>query len=138
MTWTKKNGTSDIRAYASKKEMFEASDILKERTDITECYWTSIDDIETKNYIIKKEETKTKESTRKAIKKYNEKFDEIKIRVPRGMKEEIKYLAARNRLSMNEFIQSLIEYARYCDEVKKIEEEKRDREDAANDIIPEY
>ena len=54
------------------------------------------------------------------------------------MKEEIKYLAKRNGLSMNEFFKSLIEYARYCDEMKKIEEEKRDREDAANDIIPEY
>ena len=58
----KKNGTSDTRAYSSKKEMFEASDILKMRTDITECYWTSIEDIETKNYIIKKEETKTKQT----------------------------------------------------------------------------
>ncbi len=134
MTWTKKNGTSDTRAYSSKKEMFEASDILKMRTDITECYWTSIEDIETKNYIIKKEETKTKESMKKAIDKYNNKFDEIKIRVPKGMKEEIKYLAERNHQSMNEFIKSLIEYARYCDEVKKIEEEKQDRIDAENDI----
>lgn len=112
MTWTKKNGTSDTRTYSSKKEMFEASDILKIRTDITECYWTSIEDEETKNYIIKKEETKTKESMRKAIDKYNEKFDEIKIRVPKGMKEEIKYLAERNHQSMNEFIKELIENAK--------------------------
>lgn len=80
---------------------------------------------------------KRTEAQKRAEKKYLEKFDDIKIRVPKGMKEEIKYLAKRNGLSMNEFFKSLIEYARYCDEIKKIEEEERDRKDAANDIIPE-
>lgn len=77
------------------------------------------------------------DAQKNANKKYLEKFEEIKIRVPRGMKEEIKYLAERNHQSMNEFIKSLIEYARYCNEVKKIEEEERERKEAANDI-PEY
>lgn len=109
MTWTKKNGTSDTRTYTSKREMFEASDIIKMRSDITECYWTTIEDTETKNFIVKKEETKTKESTRKAIEKYNEKFDEIKIRVKPEIKDKVKARAEEKRMSMQAYIIDLIE-----------------------------
>ena len=55
-----------------------------------------------------KPELKTKDSMRKAIDKYNAKFDEIKIRVPHGEKEEIKQLAANKGMSVQAYIISLI------------------------------
>lgn len=56
--------------------------------------------------------SRKKVSQVKAEKKYLEKFDEIKLRVPKGMKDEIKYLAKMNGQSMNEFITGLIENAK--------------------------
>lgn len=109
MKWTKTNGEKDERTYRSKKEMFEASEILKARTDIIECYWTDEKE-EEKNIIIKKE-TKTKESTRKAIDKYNAKFDIITIKSQPGTKEALKRLAEAQGKSMTELINELIEKA---------------------------
>lgn len=111
MTWTKKNGTRDFRNYKNKTEMFEAADIIKQRTDITECYWTRIDDTETKNYIIEKAETKTNKSTRKAIDRYNAKFDIITIKSQPGTKEALKRLAETQGKSMTELLNELISKA---------------------------
>lgn len=43
-----------------------------------------------------------------AAKKYLEKFDEIRIRLPKGQKDEIKRKAAAEGKSMNEYIKSRI------------------------------
>lgn len=56
----------------------------------------------------RKPELKTKDSMRKAIDKYNAKFDEIKIRVPHGEKEKIKQLASNKGMSVQAYIISLI------------------------------
>lgn len=41
LTWTLKNGEERIRNYSTKKEMIEALDIIKARTDTVECYYIS-------------------------------------------------------------------------------------------------
>ena len=46
----------------------------------------------------------------KASKKYDEKFDIIKIRVPKGMKEHYKALAESDRKSLNQYIISCLDY----------------------------
>lgn len=43
-----------------------------------------------------------------ASKKYLEKFDEIRIRLPKGQKDEIKRKAAAEGKSINEYIKSRI------------------------------
>ena len=50
-----------------------------------------------------------KEAQKKANNKYFEKFDDIKIRVPKGKKEEYKAQAAEHGLSLNAYIVQLIE-----------------------------
>ena len=50
------------------------------------------------------------ESQKKATAKYfTEKIDEIKVRVPKGKKDEIKKYAERNNISTNELIIKAIE-----------------------------
>lgn len=51
---------------------------------------------------------KKKESQVRAEKKYLEKFDELKIRVPAGKKEMIKERAEELGLSVNAYLQKLI------------------------------
>lgn len=45
----------------------------------------------------------------KATEKYLKKFDEIKIRIPKGKKEEYKCIATKKGKSMNQFIIECIE-----------------------------
>ena len=55
------------------------------------------------------EEKKTSEAMRKAIRKYQtEKVEDIRIRVPKGRKDEIKAFAAAGGESLNQFIVRLI------------------------------
>lgn len=49
------------------------------------------------------------EAQKKANNKYFERFDDIKIRVPKGKKEEYKAQAAEQGLSLNAYIVQLIE-----------------------------
>ena len=51
----------------------------------------------------------TSEAARKAVAKYHEKLDDIKIRVPKGKKEEYKAQAAEHGLSLNAYIVQLLE-----------------------------
>ena len=85
---------------------------------------------------------KKKESQVRAEKKYLEKFDELKIRVPAGKKEMIKERAEELGLSVNAYLQKLITedlediitLQRYYEEQRKIEQERQDRIDSENDI----
>ena len=49
------------------------------------------------------------EAQKKANNKYFERFDDIKIRVPKGKKEEYKLHAQSKGMSLNAYIISLIE-----------------------------
>lgn len=50
------------------------------------------------------------DSQRKATAKYNKKtYDDLKIRVPKGMRETYKQQADRKGMSLNTYIVSLIE-----------------------------
>ena len=49
------------------------------------------------------------ETRKKANEKYFEKFDDIKVRVPKGKKEEYKALAEQNGMSLNALIIELLE-----------------------------
>jgi len=49
------------------------------------------------------------ETRKKANEKYFEKFDDIKVRVPKGKKEEYKQLAENNDMSLNALIIELLE-----------------------------
>ena len=62
--------------------------------------------------------TSTPEYTKKAIQRYNEKFDRVAVNLPKGTKEKIKELTG---LSCNRYISELvIENIRLLEE-KKIE-----------------
>ena len=62
--------------------------------------------------------TSTPEYTKKAIQRYNEKFDRVSVNLPKGTKEKIKELTG---LSCNKYISELvIENIRLLEE-KKIE-----------------
>ena len=50
-----------------------------------------------------------KESERKAISKYLQKFEEIKIRVPKGNRERYKKLAESKGTSLNALIIKLLD-----------------------------
>ena len=49
------------------------------------------------------------DSQRKATNKYLDKFDDIKIRVPKGKREEYKSYASSKGMSLNNLIIDLIE-----------------------------
>lgn len=49
------------------------------------------------------------EAEKRAVKKYHEKFDDIKIRVPKGKREEYKKFAETQGKSLNALIIDLIE-----------------------------
>lgn len=49
------------------------------------------------------------EAQKKANNKYFEKFDDIKVRVPAGKKDEYKAQAAANGMSLNAYIIKLLE-----------------------------
>lgn len=51
------------------------------------------------------------ESRKKANDKYFEKFDDIKVRVPKGKKEEYKAFAEKQGVSLNGLIVELMERA---------------------------
>lgn len=51
----------------------------------------------------------TSEAQKKATNKYLEKFEEIKIRVPKGSRDKYKKYAASKGSSLNNLIISLIE-----------------------------
>lgn len=55
-----------------------------------------------------KKKNKTKESMRKAIDKYNAKFDEIKIRVKPDIKDRVKAKAEEKGMSVQAYIISLM------------------------------
>lgn len=118
LTWTLKNGEERTRNYSTKKEMIEALDIIKSNTDTVECYYISRNQ-EGRTYVIRndenvaenKETKKTSDSQRRATEKYLTKFEEIKIRVPRGDKEKIKTVAENHNLSVNEFIKWAVDFA---------------------------
>lgn len=59
--------------------------------------------------VIKK--TKTINSRRKANRKYEQKFEQVKVRLPQGSKEKInKYVAETNKFSsVNAMLKALIE-----------------------------
>lgn len=61
------------------------------------------------NTIIRK--TKTRNSQRKAIKEYEQKFEQVKIRLPKGSRDKInQYIAESNKYtSVNAMLKSLIE-----------------------------
>ena len=61
------------------------------------------------NTIVKK--TKTANSQRKAIKQYEQKFEQVKIRLPIGSRDKIKKYVKSNDMfnSVNEMIKVLIE-----------------------------
>ena len=52
------------------------------------------------------------ETRKKANEKYFEKFDDIKVRVPKGKKDEYKQLAENNGMSLNALIIELLEKAK--------------------------
>ena len=49
------------------------------------------------------------EAQKKANNKYFEKFDDIKVRVPAGKKDEYKAQAEKNGMSLNAYIIKLLE-----------------------------
>lgn len=49
------------------------------------------------------------ETRKKANEKYFEKFDDIKVRAPKGKKDEYKALAVKNGMSLNALIIELLE-----------------------------
>ncbi len=49
------------------------------------------------------------EASKKAVKKYLAKFDEIKIRVPKGKRDAYKALADAENVSLNQLIVNLLE-----------------------------
>lgn len=51
----------------------------------------------------------TPESVKKAIAKYQEKLDDIKVRVPKGQRERYKAYASRRGMSLNALIIQLLE-----------------------------
>lgn len=51
----------------------------------------------------------TSESVKKAIAKYQEKLDDIKVRVPKGQRERYKAYASRRGMSLNALIIQLLE-----------------------------
>ena len=57
------------------------------------------------------EEKKVSQAQRKATDKYLEKFDEIRIRVPKGQKAEIQDYAAAQGKSVNTFAWDAIQAA---------------------------
>ena len=50
----------------------------------------------------------TSEAQRKTIKKYQAKFDDIKIRVPAGQREQLKAYAETQEKSLNQLIIDLL------------------------------
>lgn len=50
----------------------------------------------------------TTDAMKKAINKYNEKFDMIRFRVPAGEREKIKEYADKNYGSLNQMLNALI------------------------------
>ncbi len=49
------------------------------------------------------------EASKRAVAKYHEKLDDIKIRVPKGKKDEYKAQAQEHGLSLNAYIVKLLE-----------------------------
>lgn len=49
------------------------------------------------------------EAAKKAVAKYHEKLDEIKVRVPKGKKAEYKAQAEAHGMSLNAYIIKLLE-----------------------------
>ena len=59
---------------------------------------------------------KTPEYTKKAIKKYNEKFDRVAVNLPKGTKDKIKELTG---ISCNKFISELV--------IRKLQEMEKEK-----------
>ena len=65
----------------------------------------------------------TPEYTKKAIRKYNDKFDRVAVNLPKGTKNKIKELTG---LSCNRYINDLV-----LEDIKRMEEEKSPGPDPA-------
>lgn len=64
---------------------------------------------ENKKEPITKEEPKEKTSRQTTLKKYLDKFEDIKVRVPKGTRQKIKDKAERKGMSVNAYIKFLID-----------------------------
>lgn len=51
---------------------------------------------------------KTSEAQRAAVKRYSEKMDEVKIRLPKGERDEWKRHAEQRQLSLAELVRRLV------------------------------